>query len=353
MRRGLIIALSLAAIVVAASLVWVLWFRPQPSEQPPALQPTITFYGYEIMDLTGVPVLVVNFSTNVYPITVRLLKPDKRTVADEAQVEIPEDIPLILYLPTKSTGHGVYPASNVIPGTYYLRFIYKKDVLLHKPIDIRLDLNISDVSFYLAFDEWVGWYIFGVNLTVRNEGNTPAYIDRVDVYGGSDHTWFWIDGIVRLLPGDEQFISVKEEGLFSALKLGEPGTYNITVTLDLGSKSITYETTLTIPAPEITFGNVILRVEEYPTAWELYKVVMVVNNEGNGTAYIYEVDIDVRDVGSDFYRFTEPVILGPGESTTLIVDVHIYIYEPGTYDVIIWLDIGYTLVKYTTSLTVG
>jgi len=62
------------------------------------------------------------FSSDRWPVLVRLLDAGRRTIIDEALVELPEDIPVTMYPCLQTQPYPGSKARNIIPGTYYLRF---------------------------------------------------------------------------------------------------------------------------------------------------------------------------------------------------------------------------------------
>ena len=195
--------------------------------------------------MNGSPALIIHFRTNVYPVLVKLIAPDKRTVVDWVKVELSEDIPVALYLLVEYSYHSYNWAP--VPGTYDLRFIYKDKVVLHVPLTIRgASLKLYNVLVSTNYYPFYGWRLTAVKLTVKNTGDSPAYIGCVDVYVGDQHTWFPVQGgTVTVLPGQARQITTEDMGALFGLPL-TPGSCYVKIVIHLGTGNFSYEGYITV-----------------------------------------------------------------------------------------------------------
>ena len=305
--------------------------------------PHVRLTSWEIVLVDDKPALKVGFRTNVFPILVKLIGPDRKTVIDEARAEIPEDIPVILYLPV--LGEEV---ANVVPGTYYLRFIYKDKVVLYESVDVKLGLEIVSVAvdtdyFPKTFSYPGGWYITGVNMTVKNTGNSPVRINNVHVIGESGSARFWLRRAIVLEPGHQALISAEVSDQRSAVYLGGVGTYEVEVSLELGPRAFSHRVKVRAPAPRLVVEDLKLGVyfSIYAEAWRLNNITLTIRNTGTWTIYVYAIEVVVVELqASDSYRFFDLIMIEPGETKTIYADLYIKIPQPGGYNVTISLDLS-------------
>jgi len=314
--------------------------------------PHVRLTSWEIVLVDGKPALKVAFKTNVYPVTVRLIGPDKKTVVDEARAEIPDDIPVILYLPTID--------NNAVPGTYYIRIIYKDKVVLYESVDVKLDLKIENVAFCTDyFPKTIsypgGWYITGVNMTVKNTGNSPVRITNVRIVVNGREGRFRLRQTAILKPGSEAFLSAKVSDQESAVYLGGASTYEVEALLDLGPRTISHRAKIRTPAPSLELQDLGLGVyfDVYAGKWCLNNVTLIIRNTGTWTIYVYAIEVDVIELqASESHRFLSPITIEPGEIKIVYADLYIWVSQPGRYNVTISLDLSPDSWLHKTALEI-
>ncbi|ADB58453.1 hypothetical protein [Archaeoglobus profundus] len=178
-----------------------------------------TIKGYEITDFDGRPAIKVNIETNEYPITVYLLGPDRRTI-DMKVIESEKDIPAILYF-------GL-PGANTKPGTYYLKLEYGAKTLEEKEIElVGSKVQLVDYKFSFEYNELIGYKFKRVELTLKNIGDTPAYVYYIELKVDDKTPLSMVAEQYKtpMNPGETKTYSAD----FSLLFVDKPGTYKVEI----------------------------------------------------------------------------------------------------------------------------
>ena len=364
------LVVSLAALVTGAiGLTTMMGITPSPHIQQP---PKIRITKVRVVAHERVPAFEVYLESDVWPVRVELFYMNK-TVMDEENiirgkaidsmlVNSSADVPV--YLSPFLNPYGwwffwwwslnIYPGHYTIVASHGEHFTAK--TLFIKGADLVIEEAEPRISYGLT-DWGVGWGVNNITLTVKNTGDCPAYIGSIGsivLYIPSLNETLLFSADVIISPSDTKVFIAKYSGW--ELPLSQPDTYDATIIISLGFKNWTYETTITLPTPDLVVKRAIFRLEydEFWDEWRLKRVILTVENKGEVPAYIFEIGITIPDVDEDHITYWDPVTVAPGETETLVLEPYYFVIEePGTYNVIITIDIGYTTITYETTLTVG
>ena len=230
------ISLVLGAAALAMSIVALTSI--QAREEAPL--PNVVFEKFIIVGRGGRPVMDVWFSSDRWPVLVRLLDTGRRTIIDEVLVELPEDIPVTMYPCLQTQPYPGSKARNIIPGTYYLRF-YKAprsffewgDLLTSAKIEIKgPDFEFIEGKIFVKEFGQGQWYIYGVSFRANNTGDSPAYIDsiKVEIENGPSG-WFHRDKVAVFSKGRSGAMAITKD--YGVIPLS-PGRYTVWIVIDLG-----------------------------------------------------------------------------------------------------------------------
>jgi len=178
-----------------------------------------TIKSYDITDSNTRPAIKVNVETNEYPITLYLLGPDRRTI-DINAIESEKDIPAVLYFGL--TG------KNVKPGIYYLKLEYGTKTLEEKEIKLKgSKVQLVDAKFSFEYDKLFGYKFKEVELTLKNIGDTPAYVYYIElkVNDKSPLTMIAEEYKTPMNPGETKTYTID----FSLLHVDKSGNYNVRI----------------------------------------------------------------------------------------------------------------------------
>jgi len=247
---------------------------------------------------------------------------------------------------------------NLIPGHYMIvashgEFTTKRTVFIKGP-NLVIKSAEATVIHVAAWDH-AGWHVENITLTVQNMGDCLAYVEAVSLeIPELNETLSFSAHHVKILPGKTKTFTATCP--FSGKPpITKPGTYKAIATIDFGFRKWSHDVILTTPTPELrllnaTFG---LEYDAFWDEWHLENVTLTLENTGEAPAYIFMIYVIIPDVDEDYDRFFDTAVK-PGETITLLVDLTFFIIdEPGTYEVSILIDIGYTIVEYEVRLTVG
>ena len=242
----------LALILSTASLAISLVALSSLGGEERAL-PTITLEKFGIVGRGGRPVMRVWFSSDRWPVLVKLIGEERKITIDWLLVELPEDVPVTLYPPLQPQPYEASNAMNVVPGKYYLRFytapessLERGELITSVEVEIRgpyLEF-VKGKIFVDEFEEGT-WYIYGVSFKANNTGDSPAYIDsvRIEVEGGASG-WLHRDSVAVFSKTRVSAMSIIED--HGVIYLGPPGRYTVWIVVDLGFASWKYPVTVEV-----------------------------------------------------------------------------------------------------------
>ena len=223
---------------------------------------------------------------------------------------------------------------------------FTKEAVISIPSPVLVAQAVDLGVYYDMFFE--AWVVDNATLTIKNVGEGTAYIYSVEFHIPAIDAYDKVSFSepVVLKPGET--ITLQED---IHIKVAQPGEYNVTVRLDMKVESWSFETTLKIEAPVLVIKDASFSVEKIGYEWWLEGVSVTIENVGNVTGYVLRVYVFVEDVGWDYNVVYESV--APGETKTITAAILIDITSPGTYNVTVEVDLGFTTITYETTLTVG
>ena len=368
-----IIATAIIGFIVANVMGFIT--LPLPGIGPSPEQKPLSINRIEVVEATSttfpfqgieVPAFKVWLTAKEWPVKLELYymndtlmggpNPLKGKVLDSVLVNSSSEVPVLLF-PSASWDYITYAGINVLPG-YYVVMAYHEELTASKGITIKgPDLRIKSVELGIGYGPgpgYVAWWVDNITITIENTGDCLAYIGGIQLkIRELGETAPFTAGIM-VHPGESVTFTAVSGGLY--VEIRTPGTYHAEVIIDLGFRTWSYKgVTFTTPTPQLNVRRVVFKMEydEFWDEWYLKKIYFIVNNTGSVPAYVFSIEVEIQGIGTDKYYYYPEEVVKPDETVLIFVDVWFVIEEPGTYTVIFTVDIGYTTIRYETTLTVS
>jgi len=228
--------LAIALSIIVAFLIGIAAYLALRPIAPPPSPPPFELKSWEIIDDWGYPAIYISYKATV-DLHMKLIDP-RGVVVDEAY-PYKEGTGAILHM----AGFWETPE----PGTYTL-YVYeaRTDKLLLKREFTFTGARVEVISCYIN-KTWYPWGVGGisyVNITLKNLGDLPTYIDEVDVAiaGISDqYCYLWPPA---LMPNEQEAYCLE----YRLTGIPE-GTHTLTITIKdyEGEVLTTYTVEVTFP----------------------------------------------------------------------------------------------------------